>query len=178
METFDYSVREQLIIDSKESVPISYQEFLTLFNKVFLNDEYDNIIALQEHYPEYVEMYAEDKRNMEIGEDEDAYKHPILADTSHFTSGRVLDLIEYLLGNSFNKKREKYRGKLEKNIKFRTFYNFIHYREQKGYDPDSLWYTLFQKDPELQTRLNRLHIKSFHELVFRATEYYEMSGAR
>lgn len=178
MEKFTYTVKEQLIISSKENIPISYQEFLTLFNKVFLKDEYSNIIALQERYPDYVEMYAEDKRNTELGEDEDAYKHPILADTSHFTSGRVLDLIEYLLGNSFHKKREKYRGKLEKNIKFQTFYNFIHYHEQKGYDPDSLWYTLFLKEPELKTRLSRLRIGSFYELVFRATEYYEMSSAR
>ena len=178
MNKLDYSVKEQLVINSTENIPMSYQEFLTLFNKMFLKDDYINIASLQEHYPEYVEMYAEDNGHMEIGEDEDAYKHPILADASHFTSGRVLDLVEYLLGNSFHKKREQYRGKLEKNIKFRTFYNFVHYHEQKGYDPDSLWHTLFLKEPELQTRINRLHIKSFYELVFRATEYYEMSSVR
>ena len=174
MKRYRYTEREAQIIQSQQPMPISNEDFLSLYHKAFMRDDIKHINHLGKVYPEIESRVFSDEfmnRHCDPADREYLYPHPILCPTNRYTIGRIKDIVCYLTGGS--DWSNSFRKQLCATVPYRLVFNYWLDEYVKDYDVNALWEAFCLGQEELSSVLELRRISSLDVLAYRAREYYD-----
>lgn len=174
MEKYIYTKREVQIIKTRRPLAISDEEFLSLFHKAFIRDNYTHINHLEDIYPEIAErVFSNDfiEKHENLADYEGKYIFPILCPTNRYTEGRIRDMVCYL--TSAADWSGLLHRQLSTTIPYRLVFNYWLYEYVKDYDSVALWDSFFLGQDKLSKILRLRRITALDELAYRAMEYFD-----
>lgn len=174
MARLTYTKREVQIIQTKNPLVITDEEFLALYRKAFLRDKVEHIIHLGDIYPEIEKkVFSVDfiASHNDPADYEDNYPHPILCPTNRNTEARIMDMVCYLTGRAEWKKLM--RCHLRTVAPYRLVFNYWLNEYVKDYVTTQLWENFFLGQKELERIIKQREISDFDELTYRTMVYFD-----
>lgn len=179
MKTNDYTEREWGIIRAAACGPLTDEEFHIIYNKAVCKGDEEVISLLYDCYPEAAERVFssefEDKHR-DPAEFEGFCRHPILLMTARNTPARIADTVTYLTGTAMD--AGKYREALVSMIPYKLTYNSLTCEYIEDFCGKALWEQFFLARAEYRSVIEHRSIRSYEELVERASAYFEAHMGR
>lgn len=175
MKEHTYTKRELQIIRTKKSLPISCEEFLSIYQKAFCRDKIQTLNHMEDLYPDISELVFSDEfqeKHRDPADWESCCLFPVLLPTTRYTQARVMDMVAYLLGEVDAPKG--YAEQLRKLVPFQLVFNYVSNKYVKNFYAAPLWDNYFMGRTELRRVLEARSIRSLEELVQRASDYFEL----
>lgn len=174
MKAYTYTKRELQIIRTKKPLPISCEEYLSIYHKSFCRDKIKILDHLADTYPAMTEEVFSSEFEETHGDPADmdgGCRFPILLLTTRCTQGRVMDMTAYLLGRM--DAPQGYAKQLRELVPFRLVFNYFTSEYVADFFAVPLWNNYFLGQAELRRVLELRSIRSLEELVERASDYFE-----
>lgn len=153
---------------------IQVEDFLLYSAKAYKRTDIKALMQLYEQFPETAELAFDDDYLDSLSDPADfeyQYRHPILINSNRMTQNRVLDMVAFLF--SKHEAPDKYKQILMGRIAYCDVFNYQLERYQRDYDKIALWDHFFMELPEVCYIIEKRHIQSIDELIYRACCYFE-----
>jgi|GEM_PF-983504 len=174
MKAHTYTKRELQIIRTKKPLPISCEEYLSIYHKSFCRNKIEILNHLTDIYPDMSELVFSDEFEETHGDPADmegSCRFPVLLPTTRYTQARVMDMVAYLLGKV--EAPNGYAKQLQNFVPFRLVFNYFTDEYVADFCAVPLWENYFLGQAELRRVLELRSIRSLDELVIRASDYFE-----
>lgn len=174
MKAYTYTKRELQIIRTKKPLPISGEEYLSIYHKSLFRNKIQILNRLAVTYPDMTEAvfsYEFEKTHSDPADMEDCCRFPVLLPTMRYTKGKVMDMTAYLLG--LVDAPQSYEKQLRELVPFQLVFNYLTYEYVADFYAVPLWDNYFLGLTELYRALKQRSIRSLEELVELASSYFE-----